>query len=52
MSPPFEPVGLPLSQQIHDLPLRLYVRFNVALGRARSGMAGEHPHVPQRATYG
>ena len=30
--------------QLHDLPLRLYVRFNVALGRAQSGMtAGEAP---------
>jgi hypothetical protein len=38
--------------QIHDLPLRLYVRLNVALGGAQSRMSRQHLHVSQRAAYG
>ena len=34
--------------QIHHLPLRLYVRLNVALGRAQGGMPREHLHVSER----
>ena len=33
------------SNKVDDLPLRLYVGLNVALGRAQSRMSGQHLHV-------
>ena len=38
--------------QIHYLPLRLYVRLNVALRRTQCCVTRQHLHVPERAAYG
>jgi hypothetical protein len=37
------------SNEIHDLPLRLNVRFDVALGGAERCMTGQNLNVPDRA---
>jgi hypothetical protein len=37
----------PKSHQLHDLPLRLGVRLDVALGRGEVRVTGEHLDVPQ-----